>query len=225
MKYKNIITVVLIISLILLGKNNLDLKVQNERLNYSELQNSDLRKDLLEANINTLKYKNIFLKGENMASNIDYIYYDIPELTLKQQEYLQRLCNANNIAYTLILSMAKLESNFDSNSISETQDYGIYQINKNYHKFYAELAGLKKYNALDFYDNSKMAVAGLVYFREYWKSQGITSDEELFIYITNSYNCGINGYKTYIENNKILNRSYNQLIEKYKMQLEINGHF
>lgn len=59
----------------------------------------------------------------------DKNYYDVP-LENKHQDVLRQLCKDYNVSFPLMLSLIQIESDFDPNCISSTNDYGICQINK-----------------------------------------------------------------------------------------------
>lgn len=79
-------------------------------------------------------------------------YYNI-ELDKDIQDYLISLCKDkyNNVPIELVLSLIKKESNFESNIISKTDDYGICQINKINHDWLSKELNIT--NFLDPYQN------------------------------------------------------------------------
>lgn len=153
---------------------------------------------------------------------------DIP-LDKDIQKFAWELSEENDIAYDMILAVMYAESRFDesatNNNTNGTTDKGLMQLNSGYHEWQAELAGID-YNEFDPYNpyhNITAGIAVLVYYRDYWVAQGITSQEELFKYTLNSYNMGIGGFRTYARTTGSISRSYNRNILDYKIQLETEG--
>ncbi|MBS6063995.1 MAG: transglycosylase SLT domain-containing protein [Peptostreptococcaceae bacterium] len=76
------------------------------------------------------------LKNEN--------YYSLP-LSQELQSYIFELCNEEKIPSSLIMAMIYVESNFNPELVSDTNDYGLMQINIINHKWLRE-----KYNVTNF---------------------------------------------------------------------------
>jgi hypothetical protein len=57
------------------------------------------------------------------------IYYDCP-LSHDLQDYIRELCNENGIPMSLVIAMIDVESSFNPDAVSSTDDYGLMQINK-----------------------------------------------------------------------------------------------
>jgi len=218
------VTVMLAIATILLGVNNIQLnsivRVKDENIKIIEIDNNRLTQQLENSNIELVKYKNIInsFNDINVKSNY-YVYYDIP-LNINEQEYMQDLCNQNDLSYELVLAVVELESGYNKNLLSPTNDGGLFQINLGYADFYAQLANLENYDVYNFEDSCRMGIAGLKYYKNYWIEQGVTDEETLYFYILNSYNMGVNGYISYIRMTNQLSRSYDRLVSNYKFELE-----
>jgi len=127
------VTVMLAIATILLGVNNIQLnsivRVKDENIKIIEIDNNRLTQQLENSNIELVKYKNIInsFNDINVKSNY-YVYYDIP-LNINEQEYMQDLCNQNDLSYELVLAVVELESGYNKNLLSPTNDGGLFQIN------------------------------------------------------------------------------------------------
>lgn len=74
---------------------------------------------------------------------------DIP-LSNELQEYIHQLCEEYNLAYSFIIALIDTESNFNSDVVSATDDYGLMQINACNHK--------EGFDYLDPYDNVTMGI-------------------------------------------------------------------
>ena len=160
-----------------------------------------------------------------------YEYYiDIPKwerdvpLNYTLQKYTYDTCSEYDIDYDTVLGVIKLESDFDAECVSLnkdnngnvlSKDEGLMQINSFHTHWYAELAGLEKYDSLDPYDSIKMGIAGLAFYRDYWEGEGI-EEPELTIYMLNSYNMGIGGYRSYLKRSENISRSYDRVARSWQ---------
>ncbi len=82
-------------------------------------------------------------------------YYDIP-LDENLQDYIRKECQEANIDMELVLAVIQVESNFDSNVVSETNDYGLMQINKVNHESLQKKLSI--YDFLDPYDSVRAGI-------------------------------------------------------------------
>lgn len=144
-------------------------------------------------------------------------------LSVEQQYFVWQECDKAQLSYDMILAVIKLESGFDSNIISQCGDVGLMQINSTYADWYAELAGMKSYNLTDWKDNIKMGIAGFEFYRDYYRKKGV-SDEVMFASINNTYNMGINGFKSYINRTGSVTRAYDRKVYEYKIQFEMEAY-
>ena len=96
--------------------------------------------ELSEANVDSISIDSV----DTSAS------LDIP-LSIDLQEYIYGLATENNIPYELIIAIIDVESNFDSNAISSTNDYGLCQINISNHRWLQNTYGITDF--LDPYQN------------------------------------------------------------------------
>lgn len=74
---------------------------------------------------------------------------DIP-LSNEVQEYIHTLCEEYNLAYSFIIALIDTESNFKTDVVSATDDYGLMQINACNHR--------EGFDYLDPYDNVTMGI-------------------------------------------------------------------
>ena len=221
---KNIAIIGLTVVVLLLGiqinKLSDSIQLKEESIKIIKTENDDLYEELKNTNQQVSEYKNKIdkLKQENIELS-KYKFYDIP-LTYEQQKFVANLSGEFGLSFELIISMMKIESNYQTDLISETSDYGIMQLNSKNHEFFAKLSGLKTYDVFNFYDNVTMGVNYLVYLRNNLIKQGITNQEDLTIYLLNSYNMGEMGFKNYVKRTGMTTRVYNQKIIEYKGLLE-----
>lgn len=223
MKHKIIITLLAItIGLLMVETVSLNnsIEAKEENIKIIKNENDDLYEELKNTNQQVREYKNKIDKLEQENSELSsYTYYDLP-ITKEQQKFIVDLCKEVDLSFELVISIMKIESNFQTDLVSETSDFGIMQLNSKNHKFFAKLSGLETYNVYDFYDNVTMGVNYLVYLRDNLIKQGITNQEDLTIYLLNSYNMGEMGFKKYIKRTGMITRVYDQKIIEYKGRLE-----
>jgi hypothetical protein len=110
-------------------------------------------------------------------------YYDCP-LSDDLQEYIFQRCEENNLPIELVMAVIEVESHFDADAISETNDYGLMQINKCNHERFTEEYGITDF--LDPYDN---VFCGIKLLSEHYARYG-DIDKTLM-----SYNSGAFGAK------------------------------
>lgn len=126
---------------------------------------------------------------------------DVP-LNDDVQGYLHTLCEDNNLAYSFIIALIKVESNFNSDSVSGTDDYGLLQINACNHK--------EGFDYLDPYDNITMGIEMLSDLAE--KYDDVES-------VLMAYNLGEAGAKK-LWNQGIYSTEYTQKVLETKIDYE-----
>ena len=97
---------------------------------------------------------------------IEEVYYDCP-LDFEFQNYIRKICEANDVPMTLILAMISAESSFRPNIISKTNDYGLMQINVVNHDWLSETYGIT-----DFLDPHQNVFAGIQMYLKYYHKYG-----------------------------------------------------
>lgn len=117
---------------------------------YSELNKAKDRLCNLEAVVIELENENYSLDEFH-----NQVYYDIP-LSYELQEYTFMQCLKYDVDPVLALAVMKTESNFNPDTVSETKDYGIMQINECNHKWLSDAFG--DIDFLDAKDNIKCGV-------------------------------------------------------------------
>lgn len=81
--------------------------------------------------------------------------YDIP-LSEELQTYTFELCQEKNVDYEMVLALMKVESDYNASLVSQTNDYGIMQINRVNHKWLREQLGIT-----DFLDPRQNILCGV----------------------------------------------------------------
>lgn len=111
-------------------------------------------------------------------------YYDVP-LDKPYQDYIRQECESANVDMELVMAVMQVESSFNSSEISQTNDYGIMQINECNHSYLKEQLGIV--NFLDPYDSAKAGI--------YMLSQLNWCENESQLLMC--YNMGTTGAKRY----------------------------
>lgn len=111
------------------------------------------------------------------------VYYDIP-VSESLQDYIYDLCYENNVPMSLIIAMMDKESEFNSQAISKTNDYGLMQINSSNHEWLRE-----KYKVQDFLNPYENVFCGIKIMGELLAKYG---DEHKALM---AYNMGEDGAK------------------------------
>ena len=103
------------------------------------------------------------------------VYYDCP-LSCDLQDYIRMLCEKNDIPMSLIIALIDVESSFRPNVVSETNDYGLMQINIGNHTWLYE-----NYGITDIFDPYQNIFSGITLLSE--KYDGVQSlNKSLMVY-------------------------------------------
>ena len=108
------------------------------------------------------------------------------ELSDELQEYAWMLCESNNVSFTLLMSIMKQESKYNSHLISNTNDYGLMQINKMNHEWLSETLGIT-----DFLDPKQNIKAGVYILKSLFEKYDDTKK------VLMAYNMGEGNAKKY----------------------------
>lgn len=135
-------------------------------------------------------------------------YFDVP-LSKEIQDYIFKIADEYEIPAELIFATIEIESNFNPNVISKTNDYGLCQINICNHEWLKENLGLD--NMLDPYQNIKASA--------YMYSDKLKSTDGDIGLAAMAYNCGSGGAQK-LWNQGIYSTSYSRKLvntyNKYK---------
>lgn len=139
----------------------------------------------VEQNILTRFYRNLPLIEAPDVSDDDFdiVYYDVP-LSYEIQDYISELCQIYKVPARVIYAIIKVESNFNANLISKTDDYGLMQINKCNHQWLREQYEIEDF--LNTYDNIK---SGIIIFSSHYQKYPYLSRALM------AYNMGAYGAK------------------------------
>lgn len=126
----------------------------------------------------------------------------------EEQEFLFCLCNGYNIDFCLVMAMIQVESMFDADAVSATNDYGLMQINQNNHDWLTKTLGVEDY--LDPYQNMR---AGCYVLRKLFERY---QNVELVLMC---YNMGENGASR-LWKNGIYSTVYTEQVLDYQKQFQ-----
>lgn len=170
----------------------------NEQIIKEEITIKPINKTI--KTVNTKHYKiNKVKELKKLSSNKNpYVYYEVYDyfygtnkyhkLDFNLQEYTYELCIEYDIEnyYSLILCQLYYESKYISDAISESNDYGLAQINISNHKYLSD-----KLNITDFLDPKQSILCNIYIMSDYLKKYDVESS--LFCYNTGKQN-GSNAY-------------------------------
>lgn len=132
-------------------------------------------------------------------------YYDIP-LDKDLQDYIREECEAVGVDMELVLAVMQIESDFQSDIISETDDHGLMQINSCNHEELQNKLGIDDF--LDPYDSAKAGI--------YMLSRLTWCENETQMLMC--YNMGTTGAKRYW-NDGIYESSYSRKVLQAKEEI------
>lgn len=145
---------------------------------------------------------------EHETSETEKIYYSCP-LSFDLQEYITAVCMAADVPVPLVLAIIEVESSFQADAVSETDDYGLMQINKINHEQLSEECGIT-----DFLDPKQNVSAGV-----YLLSQHLEVTDGDMVSALMRYNNGVAGAKK-LQSEGIYSTSYTDKVmtayENYK---------
>jgi soluble lytic murein transglycosylase-like protein len=97
-----------------------------------------------------------------VPSKPEKVYYDCP-LDKSLQNYIRGLCERNDIPMSLVIAMIEVESSFQPDAVSGTDDYGLMQINGINHEWLTE-----EYGITDFFDPYYNVFCGIKILSIHW---------------------------------------------------------
>lgn len=146
------------------------------------------------------------------AGDLEFIPLDCA-LDERTQEFVFYICQGYNIDWTLVMAIMQQESSFRSDAISDSNDYGLMQINSVNHEWLTETLGVT-----DFLDKEQNIRAGVFILRKLFEQY---TEPNLVLM---SYNMGQTGaarlwkegiYSTpYVENILKYQAEFNEQLER-----------
>lgn len=111
------------------------------------------------------------------------VYYDCP-LSHDLQDYIREQCERQGISMSLVIALIEVESSFRADVISQSDDYGLMQINVINHGWLYE-----EYGITDFLDPYNNILCGITILSQHYERYG---DETKALM---AYNMGATGAK------------------------------
>ncbi|WJJ55332.1 hypothetical protein QB910_000088 [Dabrowskivirus KKP3916] len=128
-------------------------------------------------------------------------YWQVP-LSNDLQDYIRKLCNEYGVSERLAYGVIETESNFDPYKVSNTNDYGLFQINSVNRPWLAE-----KFGVTDWFNPFQNAECGV-----YMLSQ-LCHKYTNYSTVLIAYNCGEGGMEQ-LESEGVYSTQYSQTVEK-----------
>lgn len=185
-KYKmSIISIVLLFSVLVTGS----IRISNSRTN--KINNDKIEIEVQEDLNNSNNYEE-----ETILETVDIVYYDIP-ISEDDQDFIKEVCSEYNFDEKLIYQIMYVESRYNKNLISSTNDHGIMQLNANYINSFLNMNDKFNYvysSGFDVYNikhNTLLAVRELNSWRDVCNKKGYTS----IVSVLECYNRGYNYFK------------------------------
>lgn len=148
-----------------------------------------------------------------LPTTAEITYYDVP-LSHSMQRYLTEICADENVPVSLVMAMIEHESHFNPEIVSDTNDYGLMQINECNHFLLEE-----QYRCADMLDSYQNVYCGIKIIAAYLEKY------EDYGKALMAYNMGEYGAEKAWKNG-ISSTSYSEtilsLMEKYEQ--EVNGN-
>lgn len=92
-------------------------------------------------------------EGLPVVNEVDY--FNVP-LSHSLQQYIYEICADNNISVSLVIALIDQESNFNPECVSDTNDYGLMQINECNFQWVKE-----DYNSVDMFNPYQNVYCGI----------------------------------------------------------------
>lgn len=151
----------------------------------------------------TIEASEVIIESKPQYQSVTY--YDIP-LDHEYQDYIRKECESANVNMELVLAVMQVESSFDSSEVSQTNDYGIMQINECNHTYLKERLGI-----VDFLDPYNSAKAGIYMLS---KLNWCENESQMLM----CYNMGTTGAKRYW-NDGIYESNYSRKVLQAKEEI------
>ena len=118
-----------------------------------------------------------------VVEHVEQVYYDCP-LDNILKDYIREICETNDVPMSLVLAIISAESSFRPNVISNSNDYGLMQINVINHGWLSE-----EYGFTDFLDPYQNVFCGIqIYLGHYARYEDVSK-------ALMAYNMGATGAK------------------------------
>jgi hypothetical protein len=179
---------------------------------YAPSQTNESTQEIFQESLQNMKVEKV---------KCSTFYYNIP-LSTDIQDYIFALCTQYELSIPLIVALIDLETEglFDNDirhkNSDDSVDFGLMQLNSNYHTYFGELIEEPEFDPSNIYHNLHAGIKQLFILKEGLKEH--YSDEELKIRYLNQYNLGVNGYRQYVRETGRISRGYSdRVLEKQSL--------
>ena len=159
--------------------------------------------------------KTIEVPSYSLTVAEEVTYFDVP-LSHSLQRYIYEVCADEEVPVSLVIAMIDKESQFNPETVSDTGDYGLMQINKINHEWLAE-----EYRTADMLNPYQNVFCGVKIIGSYIRANDGDYNKALM-----SYNMGDYGAKKAWESG-IESTSYSEsvlaLMQKYELEENANN--
>lgn len=160
-----------------------------------------------------MKYGDSKAFNEEMSidwSNAEMLNFEPININLDEniQEFIYLLCEGYNIDYSFVLALIDQESSFTINAVSNTGDYGLFQINEINHEELKRTLGIEDIS--DPYENSR---AGMFILRKLFEKYEEPSK------VLMAYNMGETGAKI-LWDKEVFSTTYTDKVLKLQKKYE-----
>jgi soluble lytic murein transglycosylase-like protein len=128
-------------------------------------------------------------------------------------DYMYEMSIKYDVAYSLLLSLADVESSFNPKAVSSANCVGLLQLRPSTAKRIAKDLGVKKYNLKNPKDSILFGTYYIDYLRDQWLSKGY-SEEDAYVLTIISYNRGIAGTSEWVKEYGFKNKYYEKVDRK-----------
>jgi soluble lytic murein transglycosylase-like protein len=128
-------------------------------------------------------------------------------------DYMYEMSIKYDVAYSLLLSLADVESSFNPKAVSSANCVGLLQLRPSTAKRIAKDLGVKKYNLKNPKDSILFGTYYIDYLRDQWLSKGY-SEEDAYVLTIISYNRGIAGANEWVKEHGFKNKYYEKIDKK-----------
>jgi len=193
-------------------------------IEYSLAVNSDISIDTLrEEKLLQNSYK-IKIQQEEKE---EMKYFNIP-LSHDIQDIIFEYCSRYDVGIPLVLAVIEQETGgtFNTRLVYKnkngTKDFGLLQLNSSNHKWFSEMIEESNFDPLNVRHNLHAGIKLLSILKNQFKNK--YSGDELKIWMCNTYNMGISGFKKYVNRTGTISRGYSKNVLKYRQKYEEDGN-
>ena len=120
-------------------------------------------------------------EADSLPEMSEVVYFDVP-LSHSLQRYIYEICADENVPVALIMAMIEHESQFNPESVSKTDDYGLMQINEVNHTWLNE-----EYRCADMLDPYQNVFCGVKIIGSYLRAYDGDCTKALMAYNMGDY--------------------------------------